>query len=205
MQNQTCLLLCIVLGNCESEVKRVLPVPGVVVVAAWVAVVVIAKLLLGKAYVPYSILMVSSLIQIIQILVLLIVLSSAETSSSSTTISRLLVGMDYSYRIKIYSLLLASLVLSYVMNILFLYIFCRYIKPLLGLPKQIDLITNGIVLALATLTTYRLMLLSFSRMFPKPWIPIDNASRLTPVNYLCVVTLILDLLPFSAAIFLIYK
>lgn len=102
--------------------EAVLPVPGVVVVAAWVAVVVIAKLLLGKAYVPYSILMVSSLIQIVQILVLLIVLSSAETSSSSTTISRLLVGMDYSYRIKIYSLLLASLVLSYVMNILFLYI-----------------------------------------------------------------------------------
>lgn len=205
LQNETCMLLCLVLGNCEAEVGRVLPVPGVLAVAVWVAVVVIVKLALGKAYVPYSILMFSALVEIAQVIILIAVLASSDASSSSTTVSRLLLGMNYSYRLTIQALLLASLVLNYLLNLLFLLVFCKYLRPLLNAPKQIDLITNGIVLALATVTNYRLILLSFSRMFPKPWIPVDNSSKLTPVNYLCIVSLILDVLPLTASIMLIYK
>jgi len=77
--------------------------------------------------------------------------------------------------------------------------------PLLPSPKQIDYISNTLVLMLATLTNYRFALLVYSKMFPKPQIPIDNCSRLTPINYLCIGTLVLDGIPLAAAVILIYK
>lgn len=91
------------------------------------------------------------------------------------------------------------------MNLLYIFIFCKYIKPLLVNPRQIDYITNYILLFFCFVSNYRLGLMAYSKMFPKPFIPINNSSRLTPLNYLCISSLILDIIPLSAAIYLILK
>lgn len=72
-------------------------------------------------------------------------------------------------------------------------------------PRQIDYIVNGIILFIATITNYRFGLIAFSRMFPKPEIQVENSSKLTPINYLTVMTLILDVIPLAAGGLLVYK
>lgn len=118
---------------------------------------------------------------------------------------RVLYGLDYSYRQTIFVLLLVGLIFNYITNVLYLAVFCKYLRPLLPHPRQTDYITNVVLLVLALLTNYRLALLAFSRLFPKPYIPIGNNSLLTPLNYLLITTLVLDLLPLAAAVYLIYK
>ena len=61
------------------------------------------------------------------------------------------------------------------------------------------------VLFVSTATNYRFGLLAFSRMFPRPCIPIKMACRLTPLNYLAMGSLLLDVLGLTAAVMLIYK
>ena len=68
------------------------------------------------------------------------------------------------------ALLISSLVINYLLNIVYLIIFIKYIKPLMINPKQIDVISNVVVLVLATLTSFRFGLLAFARIFPKPHI-----------------------------------
>ena len=70
-------------------------------------------------------------------------------------------------------------------------------------PRQIDFIANIVVLVLATLTNYRFALIAFAKMFPKPYIHISNASKLTPVHYLAIASLIFDILPIVACGFAI--
>lgn len=113
--------------------------------------------------------------------------------------------MDYSYRSTVLALLVVSLVLNYLMNMLYLFIFCKYLKPMLVNPRQIDYITNYLLLFFACVSNFRLGLLPFSKMFPKPYIPVMNSSKLTPLNYLCIGSLVLDIIPLSAAIYLIYR
>jgi hypothetical protein len=69
-----------------------------------------------------------------------------------------------------------------------------YIKPLVTNPRQIDVISNVTVLIIALLTNFRFGLIAFSRMFPKPNIYIQNASKLTPIHYLCIVSMFLDVI-----------
>ena len=68
------------------------------------------------------------------------------------------------------ALLISSLVINYLLNIVYLIIFIKYIKPLMTNPKQIDVISNVVVLVLATLTSFRFGLLAFARILPKPHI-----------------------------------
>ena len=166
---------------------------------------VVLKLLNGKLYVPFSLLLVFCLAEFGVIIGTILVLSQSSSDSASSTVSRLLYGIDYSYRTTISALLIISLVLNYLVNLLYLPIFCKYLWPMLGRPKQIDYISNGVVLFLATATDYRLGFLSVSQMFPKPLIPVDMASRLTPINYLSIGSMVLSLVPFSASIMLIYN
>lgn len=65
-----------------------------------------------------------------------------------------------------------TLALNYITNIIYLYIFVKYLKPLVTNPKQIDVITNAVTLAIAVLTNYRFAIVAFSKMFPKPRIHI---------------------------------
>jgi hypothetical protein len=61
-------------------------------------------------------------------------------------------------------------------------------------PRQIDVISNGVVLVIALLTNFRFGLIAFSRMFPKPSIYVQNASKLTPIHYLCIISMFLDII-----------
>ena len=88
-----------------------------------------------------------------------------------------------------------SIATNYLTNIAYIIIFIKYIKPLMENPRQIDFISNIVVLVIGSLTNYRLALMAFSKMFPKPYIHINNASKLTPVHYLAVASIILDVLP----------
>jgi hypothetical protein len=206
LQNSTCIQQCIILGNCASPTPdKVLPLPGIILLAVWAGIVLAVKLLMGKVYAPYSLLLGFCLVELGLIIASIAQIDQSSTSSSSTTVSRLLYGLDYSYRLTVKGLLVAGLVLNYLSNCLYLFVFCRYLWPLLPSPKQIDYITNGLLLFFGAATNYRLGLLTFSRLFPKPEIPIDNPSRLTPVNYLVISSLVLDTIPLAAAIILIYK
>lgn len=102
-------------------------------------------------------------------------------------------------------LLIVSLVINYILNILFLIIFCKYIKPLIENPKQIDIIAITVMLIIAMLTNFRFSLIAFARLFPKPHIHVSDSSKLTPVHYMCILALCLDILPLAAACLGIYK
>lgn len=72
-------------------------------------------------------------------------------------------------------------------------------------PKQIDVIALTVTLVIAMLTNFRFFLLAFSRLFPKPHIHVSDSSKLTPIHYLCILALILDILPLVAVCLGIYK
>ena len=171
----------------------------------WTILIIALKLLLKRPYVPYSLLMCYCLAQLVLIFAGIVVLNGLPSSSNSSSISRLLLGMDYSYRIIAKDLLITGLALNYLMNVLYLVVFCKYIYPLIRNPHQVDYIVNTVILVISTVTNYRFGLMAYSRVFPKPEIHIDNTSRLTPVNYLIIASIILDILPLVSAIYLIYK
>ena len=72
-------------------------------------------------------------------------------------------------------------------------------------PRQIDLISNIVVIVLASLTNYRFALIAYAKMFPKPFIHISNPSKLTPIHYLSIISILLDLLPIVACSIAIYN
>ena len=76
----------------------------------------------------------------------------------------------------------------------YLAIFLCYIRPLITNARQIDTISNVVVLVIAIATNFRFGLVAFARMFPKPNIFIPDPSKLTPVHYLCLGSLVIDLL-----------
>ncbi len=121
-----------------------------------------------KLYTPYSLLLTYCIIEFGVIIASIAVLNNSSSSSSAATASRLLYGMDYSYRNIVKALLAASLAFNYITNFCYLAIFCKYLRPLLPNPHQIDNISNALLLIFATATNYRLGLLAFSKMFPKP-------------------------------------
>lgn len=87
---------------------------------------------------------------------------------------------------------------NYITNIVFIVIFIKYMKPLLHNPRQIDIISNIVVLVVGTITNYRFALIAYAHMFPKPNIYISNPSKLTPIHYLCLASLITDVFPIIA-------
>jgi hypothetical protein len=57
--------ICLVLGNCDSPIPdKILPLPGIISLAAWSIIVIILKLLIKKIYAPFSLLFGFSLIQL---------------------------------------------------------------------------------------------------------------------------------------------
>jgi len=90
------------------------------------------------------------------------------SEANSVEVGRLLVGMDYSYRFTIKALLIDGLAINYVTNILYVIIFCKYMRPLIMVPRQIDYIVNGVILFIATMTNYRFGVVAYSKMFAKP-------------------------------------
>ena len=134
--------------------------------------VILMKLLQKKLYAPFALLFAFCLIELTLIIVTISTVSKLPSSSNSIAVGRLLVGMDYSYRAAVRSLLIASLVINYLTNVFYLVIFCRYMRPLILVPRQIDYIVNGVILVIAGLTNYRFGVVAYSKMFPKPEIRI---------------------------------
>jgi hypothetical protein len=97
-------------------------------------------------------------------------------------------------------LLIGSLLVNYLLNIAYIVVFIKYIKPLISNPREIDIISNVVVLVIATVTNFRFGLIAFAKMFPKPSIYIENQSKLTPVHYLCFVGMLFDILPIVACV-----
>jgi hypothetical protein len=154
--------------------------------AVWVGISVVIHLLYHKNYLPYSIILLSGVIQFVLILALI--------TSAKAPASRLLATTDNAYLSQMQGLLGGAIAANYLENVCYLIIFICYIKPLIANPRQIDIISNVVVLVIACATNFRFGLIAFARMFPKPSIFVQDGSKLTPVHYLCLVSLCLDLL-----------
>ena len=101
-------------------------------------------------------------------------------------------------------LLITVITINYITNILYLVIFCKYIKKLIQ-DRQIDYISNYIIVGLGTISNFRLSLLAYSKMFPKPKIIIENSSQLTPVHYICGISFLSTILILAAVGTMIYN
>lgn len=101
-------------------------------------------------------------------------------------------------------LLACSLALNYVANFVYLVLFCKYLKKYIP-DRQIDKISNYLVVVVGTLLNFRFSLLAYSKMFPKPNILVENQSKLTPVHYMCIASIFTTLFPLIAAGILIYN
>lgn len=71
--------------------------------------------------------------------------------------------------------------------------------------RQIDRISNYAVVVVGMLTNYRFTLLAYSKLFPKPNILVENQSKLTPIHYMCIASILTSFLPLTAACILIYN
>ena len=139
-------------------------------------------------YVPYSLILFSGVIQ----LVLTFALISSINSSLSQ--KRLLATDISSQRSTMIILLAIAIAFNYIFNFIFVGIFVKYFKPLIPVPRQIDIISYVAMLIISTCTNFRFSFVAFARMFPKPYIYIQNPSKLTPLHYLCLSSVLFDIM-----------
>jgi hypothetical protein len=183
-----CIKTCLISNTCDVT-TQVLPLPGLLSLVLWIGISLIIHCLYHKNYMPYSIILVSGVIQFVLMLALI--------SSVSSPTSRLL-ATGSAYQSQMRGLLGGAIAANYLENIAYIIIFIYYIKPLITNPRQIDVISNVVVLVIATITNFRFGLVAYARLFPKPNIYVLNASKLTPIHYLCMGSLCLDLLSLVA-------
>ena len=124
---------------------------------------------------------------------------------SDASQARLLLVSSDNYKGVIIGLLATSLVINYLLNIAYIVIFVKYMWPLVHKPQQIDYISHTLVIIFASLTNYRFGLLVYAQLCSRPRIPIDVASRLTPIHYLCISSAFFDILLFVASGIGIYQ
>ena len=177
----------------ETPADNILPVPGFISVGLWIILIVILKTFaLPKMYLLYSYMFVGSLVELI--LVYAAIFTTAQVIRDGTLESqaaRLLqsqAGVVDQYHFAVVRVLAVSLCLNYIFNFTYVFIFCKYFKQYIP-DRQIDYISNYTVLVVGTLTNFRFCLLAFCKMFPKPSIQLQNASKITPLHYMCIATL----------------
>lgn len=201
LNNAICVLPCAIDDTCSTVGAKVIPLPGFITVVLWIALVCVLKFIVGKLYVAYSTIMVASLAEVAMLIASLTTLFS----TLNATNARLLLTVDHSYRVTVELLFIVALAFNYLCNFVYVCLYIRYIKPLITNPRQIDILTNTLVLVTGTLTNFRFAILPFSKMFPKPHIQITISSQLTPIHYLCIVAIILDALPVTGCCLLLYN
>jgi hypothetical protein len=162
--------------------------------------VVVIKLIMHKNYLPYSMILFNAVVE----LVLVIATLASAGDVASVSLTRLLVASSQE-RSTMRALLGVAVGTNYISNIVYIVLFLKYVKPLIANPRQIDVISNIVVIVVGTLTNYRFCIIAFAHLSPKPHIHIENASRLTPVHYLAIASIFLDLLPLSACIVGLYN
>jgi hypothetical protein len=156
---------------------RKLPLPGFIAGAVWLIILAILKVfILKKIYVPYSFMFVCCIVEYVLVIVVLANENSVIKSLLTSSVSRLLqtsksslVVMPQSYQYAVVGLLATSLALNYIANFVYLFLFCKYLKKYIP-DRQIDKISNYLVLTLGTLTNFRFSLVAYSKMFQKPYI-----------------------------------
>ena len=195
-----CIQTCLLTNSCSIDGEQVLPLPGLIALVVWTIIVVAIKLIIGKNYLPYSLILFSSVAEF----VLVIVVLSQAVPIDTISIARLLPASNEE-RTTLRALLGTAIAMNYLTNICYVIIFIKYIRPLMSNPRQIDFISNVVVIVIAALTNYRFALIAFAKMFPKPFIHIANPSKLTPVHYLAIASLLLDLIPIAACGIAIYN
>lgn len=198
LSSNSCIQTCLLMGNCPLSASEILPLPGLIALMLWAGIVGVIKLVSHKNYLPYSIMLFSSLIQFS--LAAIVIILAISSSSTNTNTVRLLIALAWNdgHRGTMIGLLAFWISFNYLTNAIHLSIFMRYMKPLLPNPKQTDNISTTLVLILASLTNYRFALLPYAKLFPKPAIPISNSSNLTPLHYLCVASVISDIFLIAA-------
>lgn len=159
-----CVKTCLLTNSCEISASQVIPLPGFISIFVWTIIVVVIKLVLQKSYVPYSVIIGSSVIEFV-----LIIAALSNATDLSAVSFRLLVASS-AERMTLRGLLGGALAINYISNIVYIILFIKYIKPLISNPRQIDVIANVLVLVFGTVTNYRFALIAFSKMFPKPYI-----------------------------------
>jgi hypothetical protein len=163
------------------------PMPATIAFVVWVGIVYVAKFFNPKIYPPYSIVFLTSALEYF-----LIIGTTIYSSNLVSESVRRLLEYDLTQRPIIMNLLIVALVVNYVMNIIFSFIFFKYLVPLINAPRQVDYITIGAAFIIGMITNYRFCLIFFSKMFPKPRINVEFSSRLTPVHYLCIASVFLS-------------
>lgn len=181
---------CKLTNSCAAS-RNVLPLPGCIAVAVWAIVVLLVRHFSHQTYVPYSLIILSSVAEIVLVLAVL-------SQSTSTTSARLLAAA--SSNTVIIGLLIFAVVLNYAANGLYVFLFLKYLKPLILKLQQIDKITLTVTMVFGLITNYRFSMVAFSRMFPRPRVPIDMPKYLTPVHYLCFASMICSIFPIVACI-----
>lgn len=191
--------------------EKIIPVPGLITACVWLAIVVVLKLFVLKAiYMPYSYIFVSSIVEFVLII--------AVTSKTNTTIATLLANaskrllqnisttteLPQTHHYAALGLLASSLAINYISNFIYLFLFIKYLKKYIP-DRQIDKISNYIVVAVGILSNYRFSLMAYSKLFPKPNILVENQSKLTPIHYMCIASIGTSIIPLSAAGILIYN
>ena len=68
--SQQCIQTCLLTNSCDST-EQVLPMPGLLSVVVWTAIVVIIYFVLHTNYIPYSMMLFNSVIQLILVIVVL--------------------------------------------------------------------------------------------------------------------------------------
>ena len=121
-----------------------------------------------------------------------------------TLASRLLQVLSTGDLTTVIALLITVILVNYIMNTLYMVVFWKYLRQLIG-NQQIDYISHGVVLFFAMVLNYRFGLLALSKMFPKPNINVDSQTRLTPVHYLCIVSIILSVILLTAGGIVLYN
>jgi hypothetical protein len=71
--------------------------------------------------------------------------------------------------------------------------------------RQIDKISSYAVVIFGELTNYRFSIIAYCKLFPKPNVVVENQSKLTPLHYMCIGSLVLDFIPVIASGILIYN
>lgn len=192
LSGSQCVETCLIYKTCSNTSSTVLPLPGLISMVIWTIFVLVIHFISHKNYIPYSLILFTSVVEFV------LILACLSTANSTTVYARLLSSTDNSYLYTMKLLLGLAVAFNYVTNIIYIVIFIKYMKPLLNNPRQIDIISNVVVLIVATITNYRFALIAYAHMFPKPNIYISNQSKLTPIHYLCLASLITDLLPVVA-------
>lgn len=185
-----CVDTCKLTNSCAVS-GNVLPLPGCIAVVVWVIVVLLVRHFSHQTYVPYSLIIISSVAEFV--LVLAVIAQSSPTASA-----RLLATT--SSKTVILGLLGLTIALNYIANALYICLFIKYLKPLIVKLQQIDKITHAATLIFGFITNYRFAMVAFSRMFPRPRVPVDMAKHLTPVHYLCFASLICSIFPVVACV-----